>query len=118
MLQCGCPGLPDRPEVPDFWSILEQRRSKRNFTPDALTLNELNLLLWASQGITADMGDYQLRTAPSSGALYPIETYLVVNRVVGLEPGIYHPVFKIGHWKAYGWGMCDSRDGRHFAAKR
>jgi SagB-type dehydrogenase family enzyme len=83
-------GEPEFPENSDFWKTLATRRSKRNFLPEPLSLNQLNLLLWSSQGITGDMGDYQLRTAPSSGALYPIETYLVVNDVSGLEPGIYH----------------------------
>ncbi len=83
-------GKPARPSVPDFWNILESRRSKRNFLPEPLSQNELNLLLWSCQGITADMGDYQLRTAPSSGALYPIESYLVINQVDGIKPGIYH----------------------------
>ena len=104
-------GTPVRPETPDFWSILEGRRSRRNFLPEALSLNELNLLLWASQGITADMGAYQLRTAPSSGALYPVETYLVVNRVEGLQPGIYHlsvedwtlEGIRIGEYAEQGW---------------
>ncbi len=83
-------GPPVFPECPDLWSVLGARRSKRNFLPEPLTLQELNLLLWGSQGVTADMGDYQLRTAPSAGALYPVETYLVVNRVEGMEPGLYH----------------------------
>ncbi len=86
-VELGEPVFPDRAPL---WTALRDRRSKRNFLPDPLTLNELNLLLWGTQGITADMGDYQLRTAPSAGALYPIETYLVVNRVEGLAPGLYH----------------------------
>ncbi|MEL6177360.1 MAG: SagB/ThcOx family dehydrogenase [Myxococcota bacterium] len=83
-------GEPNFPEAPDLWSVMAQRRAKRNFLPIPLSLNELNVLCWSASGITADMGGYQLRTAPSSGALYPTETYLVVNRVEGLQPGLYH----------------------------
>lgn len=75
---------------PDLWSVLKDRRSKRNFLDQPLKWNELNLMLWATQGITGDLGDYQLRTSPSAGALYPIETYLFIQRVEGLEPGLYH----------------------------
>lgn len=78
------------PDSPDLWSVLRQRRSKRDFLNEPLDLAELNLLLWATQGITGDRGDYQLRTSPSAGALYPCETYLFVQRVHGLEPGLYH----------------------------
>ncbi|MFX1484856.1 MAG: SagB/ThcOx family dehydrogenase, partial [Promethearchaeota archaeon] len=53
-------------------------------------LEELSQILWAAQGITASIGDHKLRTTPSAGALYPIETYLLVNRVNGLQPGLYH----------------------------
>lgn len=83
-------GEPDFPAPADLWELLQNRRSKRNFLDQPLTLNELNLLLWGTQGITADMGDYQLRTTPSAGALYPIETYLLINHVEGLEKGLYH----------------------------
>ena len=55
-----------------------------------LSLDSLSQLLWATQGITAHVGDHRLRTAPSAGALYPIETYLYIDRVEGLEKGIYH----------------------------
>ncbi len=51
---------------------LQERRSVRSFTPEPLTLEELGQLLWAGQGITADWGG---RTAPSAGALYPLEMY-------------------------------------------
>ena len=51
---------------------LQERRSVRSFTPEPLTLEELGQLLWAGQGITADWGG---RTAPSAGALYPLEVY-------------------------------------------
>jgi SagB-type dehydrogenase family enzyme len=105
-VELGEPSFPAN--GPDLWSVLGARRSKRNFLPKALTLSELNLLLWASQGVTADMGDYQLRTAPSSGALYPIETYLVVNRVDGLAPGIYH--LDVEGWTLEGLRLGDVRE--------
>jgi SagB-type dehydrogenase family enzyme len=55
-------------------STLRNRRSVRNFTDDPLTHSEISQLLWAAQGITDPRG---YRTAPSAGALYPIELYLV-----------------------------------------
>ncbi|MEA3459135.1 MAG: SagB/ThcOx family dehydrogenase [Chloroflexota bacterium] len=65
---------------------LLKRRSVRDYTGELLTLEEVSQLLWAAQGITADWGG---RTAPSAGATYPLETYLVVGDVEGLEEGVY-----------------------------
>lgn len=83
-------GKPDFSASPPLWELLQQRRSRRNFLKTPMTLNELNILLWATQGITADMGDYQIRTVSSAGALYPIETYMLINNVEGLASGLYH----------------------------
>ncbi len=69
---------------------LRTRRSIRDYPDKLLSLNALSQLLFAAQGITAQDGDLMLRTAPSAGALYPIEIYIVVNKVAGLERGIYH----------------------------
>jgi SagB-type dehydrogenase family enzyme len=66
---------------------LAQRRSVRSFTEQELTLEEISQLLWAAQGLTADWGG---RTAPSAGALYPLEVYVVT------PDGLYHYVPK-GH---------------------
>ena len=66
---------------------MHQRRSIREFTPQGVDLNEISQLLWAAQGITHGDG---LRTAPSAGALYPLEIYLVAGKVRGLETGVYH----------------------------
>jgi SagB-type dehydrogenase family enzyme len=66
---------------------LRQRRSVRDYGKDSLTVEEISQLLWAAQGITADWGG---RTAPSAGALYPLEIYLVAGEVKELEPGLYH----------------------------
>jgi len=75
----------------DLWGSIYRRRSKREYiTNRAISLQFLSILLWATQGITADFKDISLRTTPSAGALYPIETYLSVRLVEGLEPGIYH----------------------------
>lgn len=63
------------------------RRSVRDYTKDSLTIDQISQLLWAAQGITAKWGG---RTAPSAGALYPLEIYLVAGEVKGLEPGLYH----------------------------
>jgi SagB-type dehydrogenase family enzyme len=53
---------------------LAARRSVRFFAPEALTTKEVGQLLWAAQGVTDPSGK---RTAPSAGALYPLETYAV-----------------------------------------
>jgi len=65
---------------------LKQRRSVRNFSGAAITLNEIAQLLWSAQGITSPDG---LRTAPSAGALYPLEITLAAGNVTGLDPGVY-----------------------------
>lgn len=67
--------------------LLARRRSVREFADRPLTQAELGQLLWAAQGITDPVG---LRTAPSAGALYPLELYVVVGAVDGVPPGIYH----------------------------
>lgn len=66
---------------------LALRRSVRAFAPEALPLAAVAQLLWAAQGVTDPGG---LRTAPSAGALYPLEVYLVAGAVSGIRPGIYH----------------------------
>jgi SagB-type dehydrogenase family enzyme len=67
-------------------SALRQRRSVREYVAAPLSVDELSQLLWAAQGITAQDG---LRAAPSAGALYPLETYVVVGEVEGLPSGVY-----------------------------
>jgi SagB-type dehydrogenase family enzyme len=59
---------------------LLRRRSIREFTKDELTLAQISQLLWAAQGITDASG---FRTAPSAGALYPLELYVATR--AGLE---------------------------------
>lgn len=72
------------------WEVIRRRRSVRQYEDAPLTEAELSQLLWAAQGITAQMRGTGLRAAPSAGALYPVETYLVVHDVEGIEPGVYH----------------------------
>ena len=62
---------------------LSRRRSVRRFTDEELTTQDISQLLWAAQGITREWGG---RTAPSAGALYPLEVY------VALPQGFYHYV--------------------------
>lgn len=70
---------------------INRRKSRRKYTADPLTLEELSFLLWATQGVRQIMhgGSRIYRTVPSGGARHPFETYLIVNRVNGLEPGLY-----------------------------
>ncbi len=78
-----------RPELDGKLSIekgLLGRRSIREYVAGSLTLAEISQLLWAAQGVTHALG---FRTAPSAGALYPLEVYLVVGNVEGLHPGVY-----------------------------
>jgi len=72
-----------------LWAAIQARRSIRDFRRDPLSGEQLAQLLWATQGITSRRGGHAFRAAPSAGACYPIDTYLVVNRVEGLAPGLY-----------------------------
>jgi len=90
--------VPDQPEMiiilplPRYESAksvekaLLHRHSTRSFRPDPLTLGEISQLLWAAQGVTHNGA---FRTAPSAGALYPLETYVVAGNVRDLPPGMY-----------------------------
>ncbi len=82
---------------------IERRRSRRKFTEDPLSLEELSFLLWSTQGVTKmitrgisnrneqDDGTLKktLRTVPSAGARHPFETYLLINNVNTIAPGLY-----------------------------
>jgi SagB-type dehydrogenase family enzyme len=87
-----------RIELPSFESIetstikdaLKKRKSIRHFTGQPLSLEDLSYLLWAASGIQRVERGHEFRTAPSAGALYPIETYLIADGVDGLDRGLYH----------------------------
>jgi SagB-type dehydrogenase family enzyme len=63
------------------------RRSIREYTEEAITLQELAQLLWSCQGITSPEG---FRTTPSGGAVFPLELFAFVKNVEDLPAGIYH----------------------------
>ncbi len=65
---------------------LLKRRSVRSYKSEPLTIVEISQLLWSAQGLTNPRG---YRTAPSAGALYPLEVYLVAGNVRDLDAGIY-----------------------------
>jgi SagB-type dehydrogenase family enzyme len=67
-------------------AALRARRSVREFAVSPLSLAELSQLLWAAQGTTTGDGR---RTAPSAGALYPLEVSVVAGDVTGLPAGVY-----------------------------
>jgi len=90
--QCAKIALP-KPQALAQMSIddaLKKRKSVREFTGDPLSIGQLSYLLWTAAGIQRTEHGYEFRTAPSAGALYPIETYLVVNNVEEVPQGVYH----------------------------
>jgi SagB-type dehydrogenase family enzyme len=86
---------------------IRRRRSRREYTDEPLTLEELSFLLWATQGHDPDATEafrnwlaskgataaaettFTLRPVPSAGACHPFETYIVAQRVSGLASGLY-----------------------------
>jgi SagB-type dehydrogenase family enzyme len=73
--------------------VIQARKSHRYFTSGALSLEELSFLLWATQGVrdssTEDGISYVWRNVPSGGNRHPMETYLSIHNVEGIEPGLY-----------------------------
>jgi len=85
--------LPEPGSVPvqpiDVITAIARRRSRRSFSTGSLTLGELGLLLWATQGLREGPTKPHFRTVPSAGARHAFETYPCVTRVDGIDPGIY-----------------------------
>jgi SagB-type dehydrogenase family enzyme len=69
---------------------IKKRRSIRNYSAKQMTLSQLSQLLFAAQGITGKIYNFPIRSAPSAGALYPYEIYVIVNNIRGISKGIYH----------------------------
>lgn len=86
--------LPMPEEIPeitiDFMAAIELRMSVRDYQQLPISLLELSYLLWCTQGVKQVLGvTSTLRTVPSAGARHAFETYLLINRVEGLQPGLY-----------------------------
>lgn len=74
----------------NVFTAINNRRSRRAFSLNALTLKELSFLLWATQGVRKTAGPgTAFRTVPSAGCRHAIETYISVFNIAGLEEGIY-----------------------------
>jgi SagB-type dehydrogenase family enzyme len=84
--------LPSQFQEPtiNFTEVLNRRKSIRSFSTEPLIKVDLAFLLWAATGIQRTEHGYEFRTAPSAGALYPIETYIVATNVEDVLSGIYH----------------------------
>ncbi|MGC9398747.1 MAG: SagB/ThcOx family dehydrogenase [Anaerolineae bacterium] len=95
-----------------LFTALRERKSHRAYSAAPLSLEELAFLLWATQGVRRLMrGDRALfRTVPSAGARHPFETYLVLNRVEGIEAGLYR-YLSLDH------RLCCLRTGAHLAER-
>lgn len=68
---------------------ITKRRSVRRYRPESLALFQLSQILWSAQGVT---GGGRLRAAPSAGATYPLEIFVVIGKqaIEELETGIFH----------------------------
>ena len=69
--------------------VINSRRSLRQYADTALTLQELAFLLWCCQGVQQKSEKHTLRTVPSAGARHALESYVLINRVQDLSPGLY-----------------------------
>ncbi|NMC07020.1 MAG: SagB/ThcOx family dehydrogenase [Candidatus Lokiarchaeota archaeon] len=77
----------------EFDHLLRERRSRRQFAREPMTVQEISTLLKFTAGTVNDEFDdagFNFRHVPSAGGLYPYETYVISNNVAGLQKGLYH----------------------------
>lgn len=104
---------------------IKNRRSARDYTGEPITLAQAAQLLWAAYGITEPVPDGPaflrggLRAAPSAGARYPFEVYLVAGKVTGLAAGVYryvseeHALVKVLEGDTRG-ALCEAAYGQEW----
>jgi hypothetical protein len=68
---------------------VKNRKSRRDYSGDPLSLDELSFLLWATQGVRLVEGEVTYRNVPSAGCRHSMETYLAVFNIDGLHKGVY-----------------------------
>ncbi len=74
----------------DLIDVINARRSRRHYSPDPISMEELSFLLWCTQGVEEITSrPATLRPVPSAGSRHAFETLLLVNRVTGLDSGLY-----------------------------
>jgi len=81
---------PDNVKTGTLNYALQNRKSIRDFSEKPLSKEQFSYLIWASTGIQRKERGFEYRTAPSAGALYPIETYIIINNVKNVAQGVYH----------------------------
>jgi len=69
--------------------VINNRRSIRKYSDTPLSLEELSYLLWCTQGVKKVADKVTFRTVPSAGARHAFETYVLINKVEGVIPGLY-----------------------------
>ncbi|MCU4173438.1 SagB/ThcOx family dehydrogenase [Carboxylicivirga sp. N1Y90] len=86
--------------TPEFTSNISveesmlNRRSQRDYRSQAITAQQLSQVLWSAYGITQAIEEPEflrggLKTAPSAGARYPLDIYVLIGNVDGLKKGLY-----------------------------
>jgi len=85
---------PGRVKPCSLKQAVQNRRSVRAYASKPVSIAQLSFMLWAAGGSRGRESGLLRRTVPSAGGLYPIETYVVVNAMDGLEPGVYHYVVR------------------------
>ena len=102
-----------RPADDNLKAVIEKRRTLRTPARQPLTLAELSHLLWCTQGVQKVLPSPNartVRTVPSAGGKHPFETYLLVNAVKGLEPGLYR--FLAGEHKLVDVNLAEDFPGK------
>ncbi len=72
-----------------LYRLLSTRKSRRKYTQDPLSLEELSFLLWTIEGVKENRGKFSFRTAPSGGARHPLDVYVFAHRIGELNVGLY-----------------------------
>jgi SagB-type dehydrogenase family enzyme len=120
--------LPMPEEIPpinvDFMAIVELRTSVRDYRSESMSLLELSHLLWCTQGVKQVLGNKAtLRTVPSAGARHAFETYLLIQNVDGVRPGLYrflaleHKLIEVDGSEGISTEITKACLGQQFVAK-